>query len=181
MRIHHTPTHLTAVLVLSLLGGPVGLAGQAVLSAFEGSTELGRYSAAFDRLAYVRSLEGEAQVQTVEGALLSRAFEKPDGRSNLEVFRSYERELTAGGFDIVFASSLTSPMSFKVKQMYDPPHTPSFRQRVYAKPDGSGRMSALDLAFITGVADHYLVASRVAGGEERCCCRARVRTTWSRN
>lgn len=144
-----------------------GLSGQAILSAFEGSTELGSYRADFDRLAYARSLERDAPVEGVEGALLSRMFEKPEGRSNLEVFRSYERELTAGGFEIHYSSALTSAMSFKLKQIYDPPHTPSFGERVYTKPDGSGRVGALDLSFVVGVADHYLVASRTAGGEAR--------------
>ena len=144
-----------------------GLAGQEILSGFEGSTELGSYRADFDRLAYARSLERDAPVEAVEGALLSRLFAKPDGRSNLEVFRSYERELMAGGFDIHFASALGSPMSFRLKQIYDPPHTTSFRERVYARSDGSGRVGALDLAFVVGAADHYLIASRTAAGEER--------------
>lgn len=146
---------------------PPDLAAQAVLSGFEGSTLLGSYETDFDHLAWAESLEREAPVEGVEGALLSRLFEKPGGRSNLEVFRSYERELTGGGFTVHYASALTSTMSFKLKQMYDPPHTPSFKQRVYVKPDGSGRVGALDLAFVVGVADHYLVASRTAGGEER--------------
>ena len=159
---------LAAASVLFFLAiDPPDLAGQAILSGFEGSTLLGRYEADFDRLAYARSLDRDAPVEAVEGALLSRLFEKPEGRSNLEVFRSYERELKAGGFDIHYGSALSSPMSFKVKQMYDPPQTPSFKERVYAKPDGSGRVGALDLAFVVGVADHYLVASRTAGGEER--------------
>lgn len=167
MRIIDAVTRFAALAILFVAAGPADLAGQAVLSGFEGSTMLGRYEADFDRLAYAESLERDAPVEGVEGALLSRIFEKPEGRSNLEVFRSYERELTAGGFTIHYASSLTSPMSFKLKQMYDPPHTPSFKERVYAKPDGSGRVGALDLAFVAGVADHYLVASRTAGGEER--------------
>jgi outer membrane protein OmpA-like peptidoglycan-associated protein len=167
MRGRDAVTRFALGALLLLACDPSGLAGQAILSGFEGSTELGSYRADFDRLAYARSLERDAPVEAVEGALLSRLFEKPDGRSNLEVFRSYERELTAGGFDIHFASALGSPMSFRLKQIYDPPHTPSFRQRVYAKSDGSGRVGALDLAFVVGAADHYLVASRTAAGEER--------------
>lgn len=153
--------------MLLLAGGPSALPGQTVLSGFEGSTLLGSYEADFDRLAWADSLERDAPVEGVEGELLSRLFEKPGGRSNLEVFRSYERELTAGGFDIRYASALSSPMSFKLKQIYDPPHTPSFKERVYTKPDGSGRVGALDLSFVVGLADHYLVASRTAAGEER--------------
>lgn len=153
--------------LLAFVGHPSNLTGQAILSGFEGSTELGSYRAEFDRLAYAQSLERDAPVEAVEGALLSRLFEKPVGRSNLEVFRSYERELTAGGFDVHFAAAINSALSFKLKQIYDPPHTPSFRERVYGKPDGSGRVGALDLAFVVGAADHYLVASRTAAGEER--------------
>lgn len=138
-----------------------------VLSAFEGSTALGTYHSPFDRMAYARSLERDAPVEGVEGALLSRVFQKPEGRSNLEVFRSYERELTAGGFAIEYASALPTFESLKLAKVYDLPHTPSMKERVYDKPDGSGRLGVLDVATVVAQADHYLVASRVAGGEER--------------
>lgn len=167
MRTRHDIRLFALLAILLLAGDSTALSGQAFLSGFAGSTEMGTYEADFDRLAYARSLERDAPVEGVEGALISRIFEKPEGRSNLEVFRSYERELSEGGFDIHFASALTSPTSFKLKQIYDPPHTPSFGERVYAKPDGSGRVGLLDLAFVVGVADHYLVASRTDGGEER--------------
>jgi outer membrane protein OmpA-like peptidoglycan-associated protein len=162
-----TSVVLPAVITLALIAGPLPLRAQAVLSEFEGSTPLGTYESSYDRLAYATSLAKDAPVEAVEGRLISRAFEKPAGRSNLEVFRSYQNELERGGFAIHLATQLDAPTSFRLKQIYDPPHTPSFRERNYARPDGQGRMGRLDLSFIVGSADHYLIASRVAGGEER--------------
>jgi hypothetical protein len=52
--------------LLLVVGDPSGLAEQTILSGFEGSTELGSHRAEFDRLAYARSLEREAPVETVE-------------------------------------------------------------------------------------------------------------------
>lgn len=154
-------------LALTLMTVPRPVAAQAALSEFAESTPLGTYESDYDRLAYATSLENDAPIEGVEGRLLSRAFEKPAGKSNLEVFRSYQRELEAGGFTIHLATSLIARTSFRVKTMYDPPHTPSFADRSYDKPDGQGRMGQLDLAFIVGAADHYMIASRTAGGEER--------------
>lgn len=159
--------HRLALAALLLGATSPGLAAQAILSGFTGSTPLGSYRSDFDRLAFVRSLEAGAPVEGVEGALISRVFQRPDGRSNLEVLRSYQRELEGGGFTVHFASPLSSPMGFRVKQIYDPPHTPAFQGRIYTRPDGAGRVGVGDLAFIAGAADHYLVASRTAGGEER--------------
>lgn len=153
-------------MVLALVAGPNPAHAQAVLSEFAGSTPLGTYESDFDRLAYLTSLDREAPFEGVEGRLLSRVFEKPAGRSNLEVFRSYQNELEAGGFTIHLAAQLDAPKSFRVKQAYDPPHTPSMKERHYEKPDG-GRLGQLDIAFVSGAADHYMIASRVSGGEER--------------
>lgn len=166
MRRSQSIRRLTLAAILFGVTSP-GLAGQSVLSGFTGSTPLGSYQSDFDRLAYARSLEAGAPVEGVEGALVSRVFQKPEGRSNLEVLRSYQRELEGGGFTVHLASPLSSAMVFRVKQIYDPPHTPAFQGRVYTRPDGSGRVGAGDLAFISGAADHYLVASRTADNEER--------------
>jgi len=154
------------VAMLFGLAGPAQVTGQA-LSAFAGSTPLGAYESEYDRLAYLTSLDKTAPVEGVEGRLLSRVFEKPAGKSNLEIFRSYENELTAGGFTVHLATQLDSAKSFRVKQLNDPPNTPSFGERTYARPGGQGRVGMLDLAFIVGSSDHYLIASRTAGGEER--------------
>lgn len=137
---------------------------QTVLSGFEGSTEIGRYASEFDRLAYPLELANGAEVAGVEGSIVSRVFEKPEGRSNLEIFRSYERELTAAGFTIHAADALTAPTSFLINQVYGP-HSPSFKSRVYSAP-GGGEARGLELPFIVGLADYYLVASNTSNAQE---------------
>lgn len=166
MQGHVRSRRIATSLVLALVAGPIPVQAQAALSEFAGSTALGTYESDYDRLAYVTSLERDAPFEGVEGRLLSRVFEKPAGKSNLEVFRSYQNELEAGGFTIHLAAQLDAPKSFRVKQAYDPPHTPSMRERHYETPDG-GRLGQLDIAFVAGAADHYMIASRSAGGEER--------------
>lgn len=153
-------------LALLVFSSSSAMAQQAVLSGFEGSTELGVYRAGFERLAYGKDLGNQGQVEWVEGSMLSRVFEKPEGKSNFEVFRSYETELQASGFEVYMASALNAPTSFKLKQIYAPPHTPSFSERVYTKPDGSGELADSQLAYVVGLADHYILASKSTAGKE---------------
>lgn len=139
---------------------------QAVLSGFEGSVELGRYTSDYDRLAYPAELVNAAEVLTVEGAMLSRVFQMPEARSNLEIFRSYERELTNAGFMIHAAGELTAPTTFLISQVYGNAHTPSLNSRTYADPASGNPTTGLNLPFIVGLADHYLVASNTTNDQE---------------
>ncbi|MEZ4425545.1 MAG: OmpA family protein [Gemmatimonadota bacterium] len=175
VRRAHTriPVRARCAQVLRSLPGAVLLAlsaqaveAQAALSGFAGSTLMGTYTSEFDRLAYARALTRSPSVEYAEGGLTSRIFQRPEARSNLEILRSYERELVAGGFTVHLATALNTPMSWQLKLLYDPPHT-STGERRYAKPNGSGAVGALDVAFVTGSADHYLLASRNADGAER--------------
>jgi outer membrane protein OmpA-like peptidoglycan-associated protein len=159
-------SRITASVAAALALVPQSINAQEVLSEFAGSTLMGTYESEFDRLAYATELSSAPDVQGAEGRFLSRIFEKPQGKSNREVLRSYQTELERGGFDVHLASSLNTPMSWQLKLIYDPPHT-SFAERRYEKPDGQGVVGALDLAFVTGAAEQYMVASRTAGGEER--------------
>lgn len=165
MRISGMTMLVWAAAISGVVGVPRAADAQAVLSGFEGSVELGRYTSEYDRLAYPAALENAADVMSVEGAMISRVFEKPDSRSNLEVFRSYERELEAAGFTIHAAGELTAPTSFLISQVYGP-NTPSFKAREYSDPKGGGPARGLELPFIVGLADHYLVASRTSGEQE---------------
>jgi outer membrane protein OmpA-like peptidoglycan-associated protein len=165
MRISGSAVLFRAAAVASLFCSLGAANAQAVLSSFEGSIELGRYISDYDRLAYPAELANGADVLSVEGAMLSRVFQMPENRSNLEVFRSYERELTAGGFTIHAAGELTAPTSFLINQVYGP-NTPSFSAREYSNPASGSRASGLDLPYIVGLADHYLVASRMSNEQE---------------
>ena len=152
------------VLLFTHLPGHNFAHAQTVLSGFEGSVELGRYTSEFERLAYPAELANAADVLGVEGALISRVFQKPEQRSNLEIFRSYERELVAGGFTVHAAGELSAPTSFLINQVYGP-NSPSFSARDYLDSSGAPA-SGLELSFIVGLADHYLIASRTSAEQE---------------
>ena len=108
----------------------------------------------------------QPDVKRMEGRLLSRVYEQPEGKSNLEVFRSYERELKSGGFEIHLAAEPSNATHWMVKQLYDPPNTAAFTQRPYRTAGGERRLGLVDLAQIVARADYYLVASRTGAEEE---------------
>lgn len=165
MRIPNSPIFALMAAAFCFAIASSSTQAQTALSGFEGSIELGRYESEYDRLAYPVELVNAAEVATVEGALVSRVFQMPDGRSNLEIFRSYERELTQAGFTIHAAGELAASTSFLINQVYGP-HTPSFYGREYKAPDGSGPVRNLELRQIAGLADRYLIASRTTSDLE---------------
>jgi outer membrane protein OmpA-like peptidoglycan-associated protein len=152
-----------AALGVALAVGPAPAHGQTTLSRFEGSVEKGVYQAEYDALAYAESLGADAEVRRVEGALVSRVFTKPAARSNLEVFRSYERELRAGGFTVHLAAESGRDTELLVRRLYGREYTASFNTRPYEATED--RVSRSDLDRLGSQADYYLVASRTGGGE----------------
>lgn len=155
----------SALLGAVLLGLPGRLDAQTVLSRFEGSVEEGVFEAEYAGLAFTRALAMDPEVERVEGALISRVFTKPTARSNLEVFRSYERELRAAGFTTVIAGESGRDTELTVRALYSAPHTPAFSDRAYRATEG--RVGRGELARIGTQADYYLVANRSVGGETR--------------
>ncbi|MGE0555004.1 MAG: OmpA family protein [Gemmatimonadales bacterium] len=147
----------------SLLVG-LGLAGdlgaQSVVSAFQGSVERGVYEAEFDALFYPTSLERGAKAERVEGAIRSRLLQKPRERSNLEVYRSYQRELEAAGFTTVISAARTPMLSFRIWEMYQASDAPLGGRRY--QPTG-GRASRTDIAWVERFVEYYLVARRTQG------------------
>lgn len=164
MRTVYIFTLWPCMAVFGVIGSAGTATAQAVLSEFEGSVELGRYTSDYDRLAYPAELVNAAEVLSVEGAMISRVFQKPEERSNLEIFRSYERELAGAGFTLHAGGELSSSTTFLISQVYGP-NTPSFDAREWVNPDG-GRASGLELPYIVGLADHYLIASRSNATQE---------------
>ncbi|MDH3687297.1 MAG: OmpA family protein [Myxococcales bacterium] len=148
-----------------VLTPPAVLEAQSVVSRFEGSVEKGVYESEYDALAYAESVGNDATVERVEGALVSRVFVKPEAKSNLEVFRSYERQLTAAGFTVRLAAESGSATELMARTLYTSPHTSGFNSREYRATDD--RVSRIDLQRLGTQADYYLVASRTANGETR--------------
>ncbi len=78
--------------------------GEAIISAFEGSTLVGEASQDFVELPIVVTSGASAlSTEKLEGRLYSRVWTKPAEKSPLEVYRSYQRELEAAGFETVTA------------------------------------------------------------------------------
>jgi outer membrane protein OmpA-like peptidoglycan-associated protein len=90
---------------------------------------------------------------------------KPEERSNLEVFRSYEDELAAGGFTVHLAAESGPETELLGRKVYGSPHTAAFDSRPYRATEE--RVGRGDLARLGSQADYYLVASRTTGGETR--------------
>lgn len=72
-----------------------------VVSPFAGSEPVGEYRSEFVRLHYLVPDGNGIGSETAEGRLISRIFRQPDGRSNVEVIRSFENALKAGGFEVI--------------------------------------------------------------------------------
>lgn len=91
---------------------------QGAVSEFEGSVEKGVYESPFATLATPTRLSRDAPVERAEGRLVSRVFTKPAGRSNLEVFRSYQRELEASGFTIRVLAPAGNETELLARRLY---------------------------------------------------------------
>ncbi len=155
---------LLAALFLSstAAAGAPSLHGQEVVSRFAGSVEKGIYAADYDALLFPTEIHRSAEPERLEGALVSRVYTKPEGKSNLEVFRSYERELTAAGFEIVVAATPDPELKWFFWKIYRPPYT-DLNARSWA--DTEDRVSQGDLARVGGFVDYYILARGTGNGE----------------
>lgn len=92
------------LLIVSILF-PHQVSADTVLQNFKGSTEKGEYKTDFVEFDYAKSGEKKPEIKTVEGQLHSRVLLKPESKSNLEVFRSYQQTLKKAGFTILHAAT----------------------------------------------------------------------------
>ncbi|MEZ4458029.1 MAG: OmpA family protein [Gemmatimonadales bacterium] len=156
MRLRSLPSGAMVAGVLAFAGLP--LQAQTVLSGFQGSREKGVYEAEFDALIYPRTMERNSAVERIEGVIRSRVFVRPAERTNLEVFRSYQRELGAAGFETVVSGTPNRAMQNRIWEMYRASDVPIHGRRYRATDD---RVASADLARIETFVDYYLVARQV--------------------
>lgn len=149
-----------AAFTVGAVVGASSLSAQGVVSPFDGSVELGRWSSEFATFVRPTVLQNNPTVERHEGSLLSRVFTKPGDKSNLEVFRSYQRELEAAGFTIEIAGEAGSNTELGVRGVYQN-ETPGFIDRAYAGPNG--RVGVGELARVGTQAEYYLAARRTEG------------------
>ncbi|MGD9905299.1 MAG: OmpA family protein [Vicinamibacterales bacterium] len=150
-------------MTLAATAAPGTASAQSAVSGFEGSVEKGVYESPFATLATPTGLARDARVERVEGQLTSRVFTKPAARSNLEVFRSYQRELKASGFTITVAAEAGNETELLARRLYSE-FTPGFVDRRYTggtAPAGRGELARLGTQ-----AEFYLAARRSDGGRD---------------
>ena len=104
----------TLVVLLLLWPGISGAASELV-SPFAGSEALGEFQADFVKFHYLPTAEESVESVAVEGRLKSRIYKKPAEKSNYEVFKSFEKELRAGGFEMLAVMDDTTRVELLVR------------------------------------------------------------------
>lgn len=145
---------ISSIVFLLLAAVPCGAAE--LVSPFAGSEALGEYRTEFARFHYLPSAEQGVQSVGIEGRLTSRLYIKPEAKSNYEIFRSYEKELVAAGFEMLAVMDggktelLVRDVNGKDKN--------DFTHRPYAL-DGRP-VSTIDRALVATQAQHYIAARK---------------------
>ncbi|MCF6257496.1 MAG: hypothetical protein L3K25_14545 [Gammaproteobacteria bacterium] len=141
-----------SLFILTLIIPPVHAAS--VLQAFKGSTEKGVYKTQFAEFDFAKSATKQPDIKTVEGKLYSRVLLKPDGKNNLEIFRSYQNTLKKAGFIILHSATpkKSNPKSL-IKKLFN---DNGLSKRRYRKTGAQVSSSDLDRLRLFG--DYYLSA-----------------------
>jgi len=127
-----------------------------VLQGFKDSTEKGEYKTEFAELDYAKSATKKSEIKTAVGKLYSRVLLKPKSKSNLELFRSYQKTLKKAGFTILHTATPKSKKNnpkLLIKNLYK---NNGLRKRQYKKT--SGQVSHNDLDRIRLFGEYYLSA-----------------------
>lgn len=148
------PKPLFCLLYLSL--STAVLAQEALISAFEGSETVASYQTRFAELPLlVPPLEQRniPTAKTVEGALVSHIYRRPEGVEPFEVYRSYLDALQQGGFEVLLdCRAPDCNLKLSVPPVYQ--HSGVFGKRGY------GRMPTGTDVYLLGWAEHYLSAKK---------------------
>lgn len=139
----------------------INVSAQPVVGAFEGSAERSTFETQFDSFTYAHGDGADPSIERIEGSIFSRVLLKPEDKSNLEVLRSYERELQAAGFTILLSMTPAdvNPQNL-VRTVYRAPNN-DLESRSYARVNGAPISG--DLARIATFGHFYLVASQTQG------------------
>jgi len=132
-------------------------AASELISPFADSEALGEYQADFVKFHYLSTADDGVQPAAVEGRLKSRIFRKPVEKSNYEVFKSFERELKAAGFEMLAAMDDTNQVELLVRDANSASKNDMIKRR-YAK--GGSRTSSSDVAQVATQAQQYIAARK---------------------
>ncbi|MEZ5427188.1 MAG: OmpA family protein [Pyrinomonadaceae bacterium] len=150
---------IISVIVLFAFPGKTQAQTKKIISPFEGSEIWGEYEIDFEELALAEAGDVK-KIFTVEGRLVSSIYNKPESKSNLEVFRSYERELKAGGFTILSSDAGNARSVLWKLYGYDAPNDLSKRQYENKVPN-----LLVGYPGLLTQADYYLAAKKQIQGK----------------
>ena len=154
-------TTISAALLLAAVAGAAAAAE--TVSPFAGSEPVGQYEADFVRFHYLESLDPAAEPATVEGRLSSRLLRKPEAKSNLEVFKSFERELRGAGFEMLTVADDKRVVELRVRAVNDKAWN-DVLGRAYRL--GDRRTGVGEVALASTQAQEYLAARKRLGGAD---------------
>jgi len=116
-----------------------------ILSPFSGSETVGVYETDFVKFHYLVGEGDDVGTALQEGRLISRIYMRPADKSNYEIFKSYEKELTAAGFELLAVLDDVSKAELLARAANGKDKN-NFLQRAYSfegKPVGVGVKGAV--------------------------------------
>lgn len=152
-----------SLLFLALVAAPAFTAE--LVSPFAGSEEQASYDSEFDRFQYAKNVGSGIEKVTIEGRLSSRIFTKPEEKSSYEVYKSYQKELEAAGFEMLAMLGEKKGEAQKLgREINKGAGVNTITDRAYKK-DGrnAGGGNANWLATFT---EYYISARKIDGGTE---------------
>ena len=157
----------TAILALAVLfAGPAMAQQKTVVQPFAGSDYIAQHTAEFDRLTYLTKLEGgEAKTDTIEGQLRVGVLTWPEGKSPLEIERSFENALNDAGFDIRVNAQI-GQFSKDEKALTTVFEANRLQGRGYPRIDNPQRNASGFVQKIAIFPDRYISATRSKDGQE---------------
>ncbi len=142
-----------------------GIANAAELvSPFAGSKLLGEYKTEFDRFQYLSTRSKKDETFTVEGRIVSRLYTKPAKKSTFEVFRSYEKELKAAGFEMLAAIGNDKSRVQKITRQLGRKKGNRIEDRAYTQR--GKRVRASPISYVVTFGEHYIAARKTVAGTD---------------
>lgn len=122
------------------------------------------YESEFDRFQYASDAGNGIEKITIEGRLSSRIFTKPEGKSSYEVYKSYENELKAAGFEMLAMLGEKKGEAQRLsREINKGAGVNAITDRAYKK---DGRPASGNTDWLATFAEYYIAARKTEGDTE---------------
>jgi len=135
-----------------------------LVSPFAGSELIGEYQEDFGRFVYLAQQGDSEKTISTEGRLVSRLYKKPTAKGSFEVFRSYEKELSAAGFEMLAVIGDNKKRAQKLGRRINRDEGNRMTERAYTLQGKSIPASPID--YIVTFTEHYIAARKTIGQTE---------------